>query len=303
MLTDLLLRSAAVSVAVFVPAAALLAGQQPPAFRAGVALVPITVTVENADGTYAGGIDAARFRLLDDGAPRDIAVFDDGRVPIDLALLLDTSDSMNARLPTMKEAARRLVNALRPGDRATILSFGVRTVVRQPFTDDAAALARAIEGLTCDGSTSLYDALYVALHEFGARDTDVRRRAVVVFSDGDDTASLISFDAVLDAARRRAVATYTVRLVSPFEKVDAFARAAVELREMARETGARAFTTQGTKQASVAYESIAREISHQYVLGFVPVDGGRSGFHRVTVLVDAPRVRVRARSGYLADQP
>jgi VWFA-related protein len=269
-------------------------------FRSEVSLVPVTVSVERDDGTYAAGIDVSRFHVLDEGAPRDIAVFDDGNVPIDLVLLLDTSSSMNARLSTMRSAATRIVQALRPNDRATLLSFGVRTTILQPFTSDVGVLTKALARLSCDGATSLYDALYVALHEFGSAATEIRRRAVLVLSDGDDTASLITFDVVLDEARRRAVATYTIRLMSPFEKLDPFKRSAMELREMARDTGGRAFTTQGTQEVAVAYESIAREIAHQYVLGFIPAPGEKEGFHRVTVLVNAPKVRVRARAGYLA---
>jgi Ca-activated chloride channel homolog len=190
-----------IAVVIVTLASAAGAPQAPPTlFQSGVTVVPITVSVERSDGTYVSGIDASRFRLLEDGIQRDITLFDDGNVPIDLLLLLDVSGSMNARLPTMKTAAARLINALRPVDRASLLSFGVRTTVIEPFTDDGARLKRSLETISSEGSTSLYDALYVALHQFGAPGTLIRRRALVVFSDGDDTASLMTFDAALDAA-------------------------------------------------------------------------------------------------------
>jgi Ca-activated chloride channel family protein len=290
----------AVLLATLAGAAASAQELQSAPFKAGTTVVPVTVSVERADGSYVAGIDPSRFRLMDEGVPRDITLFDDGNVPMDLLLLLDISSSMTARLPTMKQAVGRLLTALRPRDRAALLAFGTRTTVVQPFTHESRQLKRALDTLSCDGSTSLYDALYVALHEFHDPEPQIRRRAVVVFSDGDDTASLMSFDGVLDAARRRDVATYTVRMLSPFDKVDRFARDAFELREMARETGGRAFTSQGVDELAVAYESIAREVAHQYVLGFVLPHDSRAGFHRVTVTVDLPRARVHARSGYIA---
>ncbi len=272
---------------------------QVPAFHASVDLVPITVTVEHSAGGYADGLAAAQFRLFDDGAPRDIALFDAAQVPVDLVLLLDTSSSMNARLPQMQKAATQVVRSIRPADRATIMTFGARTTVVWPLTHDTGALVRALGQLSCAGTTSLYDALYVALHEFSARGTELRRRAIVVFSDGDDTASLVSYDRVLEAARQRAVATYTVRLVSPTGSPDRFARSARELTELARETGGRAFTTKGDEQVARAYESIAHDLAHQYVLGFLPPIDTAPGVHRLTVLVNAPMVRVRARGAYL----
>ena len=296
-------RSFAILVtAVFIPALLAARPQIRPSFSAGVDLVPVTVTVQQADGSYAAGLPSSSFRIFDEGAVQPIVLFDAGNIPIDLVLLLDTSASTNARLPTMQNAATRLVRALRPADRAMVLSFGARTVVVEPFTSDGHRLARAIGSLTCDGSTSLYDALYVALHQFNAPagSTEVRRRALVVFSDGDDTTSLTAFDNVLDQARRRAVAIYTIRLVSPFEEVDRFARSAFELRQLARETGARAFTSAGTNEMANAYEAVAGDLTHQYVLGFVPTDTRNKGFHRISVVVDTPHVKLLTRAGYLA---
>ena len=275
------------------------AAGQLPSFQTAVDLVPVTVTVEHLSGGYAENLSAAQFRLLDDGMPRELAIFDGAQVPVDLVLLRDTSSSMNARLPAMRKAAARVIASLRGPDRAAIMTFGVSTRVAQPLTSDTRALGRALDRLSCEGSTSLYDALYVALHEFSARATDLRRRAIVVFSDGDDTTSLVSYDTVLDAVRRRAVATYTVRLVAPSETPDRFARPARELAELARESGASAFTARGDAQVERAYESIARDLAHQYLIGFLPPAGSIPGVHRLTVSVDAPQMKVRARGAYI----
>jgi VWFA-related protein len=274
---------------------------QPPTFASGVELVPVTVSVEASNGSYLSDLEASQFHIFEDGRPQPIALFDGGATPIDLLILLDTSDSMGAWLSTTKTAADSLVKALRPSDRASLMTFGERTVIVEPFTSDRQRLGTAIARLSNRGSTSLYDALYVALREFRPdRHTEVRRRAIVVFSDGDDTTSFTSFETLLDVARRAGVATYTIRIVSPWHAVDPVTTSAFELRQLAHDTGARAFTMQGAGELPAAYQSIARELAHQYVLGFVPSPGEGPSFRRVTVTVDAPRVQVRARAGYVA---
>ena len=293
---------AAWGVAFAVTAACVATVQSQGRFTAQAQLVPVMVTVQRDDGSYVADLEASDFKVLDNGTPRDIQLFDAGTAPIDLVLLVDTSSSVNARLATIQKAATAVVGALRGEDRATLIAFGHGTRIVQPFTTDRRRVASALRRLGAGGSTSLYDALYVALHEFerqAAGHTTIRRRAVVVFTDGEDTASLIGFDSVIDAARRLAVTTYTIRFVSPFERVDRFARSAVELRELARETGARAFTSSGSEQAAVAYEAVASDLTHQYVLAFEPA--GPPGLHRIAVVVGVPHSRVLSRSGYLAE--
>jgi Ca-activated chloride channel family protein len=272
-----------------------------PTFRTGVELVPVTVSVENADGSALLGLDISKFEVRDEGKPQHITAFYAGTAPIDLVIVLDTSASMTSRLETAKQVATDLLRALKPGDRAMVMAFGARATIVQPFSSDVEALVAAMAGLSPAGGTAMYDALYVALSEFGAqRHPQMRRRAIVVFSDGDDTGSLVSFDALLDAARRVGVATYTIRLVADSEPIDRFSDEALELRVLARETGADTFTVRRGDDLGGAYRSISRDLRYQYLLGFVPQADGQIGFRHVTIEVLAPHARVRARAGFIA---
>jgi Ca-activated chloride channel family protein len=148
----------------------------------------------------------------------------------------------------------------------------------------------------------LFDALYVALHEFGraASRTDLHRRALVVLSDGDDTSSLVSFDSVLDQARRSAVALYMIALQSPAED-RSVASGVYEMRRLAQETGGRAYVTSALEDLEGVYRTIAQELAHQYAVAYVAsVAPTPNRFRRVAVVVDRPGVKVRTRSGYVS---
>jgi Ca-activated chloride channel family protein len=288
-------------------------GRQPDAlYRTGVEVVAITATVEQADGSYLTDLQREQFTVLEDGVVQEIAFFGAGEVPIDLVLMLDTSASMRSRLSVAQRTAVNFVRSLGAGDRAAFMTFGSRSQVRRPFTLDRATLEEAIGEASAGGQTALYNAIYVALREFGSLETgdaapaggNIRRRAIVVLSDGVDTASLVTFDRVMDLARRSGVAIYTISLrlgVTPAQAERPVAEADYEMRALARETGAKSFFPSQLNDLDGVYGSIARELAHQYSLGYVPTGPVKPGYvRRLTVQVDFPEARVRARTGYIA---
>jgi Ca-activated chloride channel family protein len=234
-----------------------------PTFRSAVDLVALTVTAERADGSYVPRLEAGHFRVFEEGVAQDVAFFGAEEVPVDLVLMLDTSGSMGARLGSAKRAAVNLIKAGRGDDRTVLLAFGARADVLVPFTADRPRLERAIQQLRAGGNTALYDALYVALQEFGrARGSDVRRRAVVVLSDGDDTTSLVSYESAIDQARRTAVAIYVIAL-QPATRPDErpTGKATYEMRRLAQETGGRSFFPAALEDLEDVYGTFARELA------------------------------------------
>jgi Ca-activated chloride channel homolog len=291
-----------------VAAAALgdsLAAQAPALFRAGVDLVTVAVTVLDAQGQCVSGLDASAFGVIDEGAEQSLAVFTPGTAPLDLLLLIDTSDSMTERLDAARHAAVRLVRALGSQDRAGVMAFGDRAELRQPLTRDRGAPEKAIAGLRVGGSTALHDALYVAVNQMAQSGAgDSRRRAVVVLSDGDDTTSLVSFDVVRDLVRRAGIGVYTISLaaLSAADRPVRFSTEQFDLRRLAYESGASSYMPLDVTALDGIYDAIARELACQYALGFVPRDASTgSRFHHLSVLVRAPHRTVRARSGYFAE--
>jgi Ca-activated chloride channel family protein len=265
--------------------------------------VALTVTVERANGSYVPDLRPQDFRVYDEGVQQEIAVFGAADVPVDLVLMLDTSASMYGRLLMAQQAAGNFVDAIAPRDRAVLMTFGTRAVIDVPFTADRGRLRAAINSVRAGGTTALFDAVYVALNEFGQahENADLHRCAIVVLSDGDDTTSLVSFDSVLDQARRAGVAIYVIGLQSPSDERRAVGTGVYEMRRLAQETGGRAYFTAALKGLEDVYRTIAQELAHQYAIAYVPAAAPeRNRFRRVAVVVDRRGVKVRTRSGYVS---
>jgi len=292
-------------------AGAGLRGQEQPAqptFRSGVDLVAVTATVQRTDGSFVGDLQARDFRVFENGVPQTLTFFGSEDVAVDLLLLIDNSASMYSMLPAVQHAAQILVDALGPEDRVTALSFGGAVHQRIAPTTDHEQAKAAIRQLRAGGGTPLYDALYVALRSLSATPGQMRRRAIVVLTDGDDTTSLMSYDAVIEAARQSSIAVYIVSMQSlPTQNRAKTARrmnADYEMRTLAADTGARFLENSNAENLDNAYRSIARELTHQYMLGYVPAEQQHTPaarrFRPISILVSGENLVVRARRGYLA---
>jgi Ca-activated chloride channel family protein len=302
--------AAAGILAIIVAGVAGLSGQEPPAvptFRSGVDLVAVTATVQRTDGSFVGDLHAGDFHVFENGVPQTLAFFGSQDVAVDLVLLIDNSASMFSLLPAVQHAAQTLVDALGPNDRVTALSFGGAIHQRIAPTTDHEQAKATIRQLTSGGGTPLYDALYVALRTLTPPGQEMRRRALVVLTDGDDTTSLTSYDAVLEAARQSSIAVYIVSMqnLPTLDRAKTAKRmqSEYEMRTLAADTGARFLQKSDAENLDDAYRSIARELTHQYTLGYVPAEQARTParkFRPISILVSGENVVVRARRGYLA---
>jgi Ca-activated chloride channel family protein len=281
-------------------------------FRSGVDVVALSVTVLDRQQRLIGDLTRPDFAVFEDGVRQDISYFETREVPLDLALLIDTSISMSPNLANVQKAALDLVGMLRAGDRAAVMAFNDRVHMLTTFTSETAAVTQAIRATRPAGATALYNAVYVALREFRKQvssDGTVRRRAIVVLSDGEDTASLLSFDELIAEARRAGVTIYTIGLrvdqtfgyqVARGRKL--FSNGDYEMKALAQETGATVHFVRRASEVAAAYADIGRELAQQYAIGYVsrnPVQSGK--FRRVLVqIVDRPEMRPRTRPGYVA---
>lgn len=294
------------------PAAAPPPAPAQPTFRSGIDLVALTVTVTDQQDRYILGLNANDFRVYEDGVQQDLAFFAAGRVPLDLAVLLDTSASMEPRLALVQDAAAGFAESLGPGDRALLVAFDDVARVIQPFTDDRAAIVTSIRQTRAKGATALYNALYVTLKEFARQireATSVRRQAIVALTDGEDTASLVSFDEVLDLARRQGVSIYTIALGPAYAagtgRSRYFSEARYALGALARETGGESFAPQRADELASIYGRISAELAHQYTLGYSSKNPKQDGAYRriVVRVASRPDARLRTRTGYYAPAP
>ena len=296
----------AIALAVVGLGLALAAQEAPQVFRSGVAVVSLNVAVSDSQQRFITDLEQGDFTVFEDGAKQDLIYFSKTHLPMALSLLIDTSASMEERLLVAQDAAVGFAQRVRPEDLAQVVDFDSRVQVAQTFTSDKAALEKAIRGTSSGGSTSLYNAVYIALKELAkvkaASVDDVRRQAIVVLSDGEDTTSLVSFEEVMELAKRSETVIYTIGL-QPREPsaLKGFREAEFVLRQFAQETGGRSFFVQKAEELTGAYGQISDELSSQYTMGYAPETATRDGaWRRLRVQVDRGNATVRTKRGYYA---
>ena len=288
------------------PAATLLAQSQG-LFRSTIDIVSLNVTVTDADNRYLTDLEESDFSVFEDGVSQDLVFFTRRPQPIAMSLLLDSSASMENKLTTLQEAATNFVRRLGPNDLAQVIDFDSRVSIRQAFTSTQRDLESAIREGASGGSTSLHNAIYVSLKELGKiralNEEDVRRQALIVFSDGEDTSSLVSFEEVLDLAKRSETSIYTIALQDSDSRTRGFHEAEFVMRQLAQETGGRAFFPARIEDLDGVYSQIADELASQYTLGYTSKNPRTDGaFRRVIVQVNREDATPRTKRGYYAPE-
>jgi Ca-activated chloride channel homolog len=284
------------------PAAASQAPQRP-SFRGGVDVVSLNVTVTDQARNFVTSLERGDFVVFEDGVKQDVTYFNKSQLPIALSLLIDTSASMEDKLRLAQEAAIGFVRRLKPEDMAQIIDFDNRVSILQQFTSDRAALETAIRQTVPNGSTSLHNAIYISLKELkkvrATSSGDVRRQAIVVLSDGEDTSSLVPFEEVLDLAKRSEVIVYTIGIRGRDLGARGFPEAEFVLKQFAQETGGRAFFPTGATELDTIYAQIADELAAQYALAYSSRNPRRDGqWRRIVVRTTRPELAARTKQGY-----
>jgi Ca-activated chloride channel family protein len=277
-------------------------------YRGGIDLITLNVTVTDGQQRYVTNLDRRDFVVIEDGRPQKVAFFAHSGVPLTVALAIDTSGSMDTALGAAQDAAAAFVRRLSAGDRAAIVDFDTRVRIVQPFTDDAEALEAAVRSTVADGSTALYDALFVSLAAFESlsypgADTP-RRHAIVVLSDGQDTSSRQQLDTILANAIRSNTAIYTVGLGAPDDdgRLATF-EAEYALRRLANQTGGRAFFPTNAGQLHGIYDEIRRDLASQYTISYASTNPLRDGRWRsVTIQLADRDLEAHTRPGYFASR-
>jgi len=278
--------------------AAAPAAQDQPVFRSAVRTVPIYATVLDRDGRLVPDLEQANFSVFDNGKPADIALFSSEPQPFTAVVMMDTSASMTANLKLLNRAAEQFLLRLLPVDRAQVGAFNDKIQLSGDFTNDRDALIAALDDLYFGNPTRLNDAIAASLDAL--QDID-GRRVILVFTDGEDTASRVRFGTVLDRARDEEVMVYSIGLESEyFNGVRVVrSRPTRDLRKIAEETGGGYFELKQTAQLAPTFTRVAQELRSQYLIGFAPaaLDGK---VHKLEVRVNRPGMTVRARRSYLA---
>jgi VWFA-related protein len=257
--------------------------------------VELPVTVLDRSGQPVRNLEIGDFRVFEDGVEQTIThVGEHVDLPVRLGIVIDTSGSMAPTLPTVQRVVMGFLrDLLRPRDRAFIEVFSDRPDLLATFTADFGTLEHALLALYPDRATALYDSVITGLFQFSGVSG---RRAMVLLTDGEDTASKNGFDDALAYAQRMGVTIYTIGVDLPTTKVVT----RFQLKRLSSATGGRAFFVGRDSKLDAIYDEIDRELRSQYLLGYTSSSNKPTGeLRKVEVEVEADqRVKVRTITGY-----
>lgn len=265
-------------------------------FRSGADSVLVAVRVQDRNRRFVRGLTADSFRLFEDGVPQAIETFATEVSGGDVVLALDGSASMTKAVPELRAAARAFIAALPRNDMVTVSVFNSTIEVLAPRAADPVSRIAALNRLRAAGTTALYDVLIQAVDLFPSTS---ERRAIVMFTDGDDVASRASLASARQALQGANVVLYFVAQGRAF--ADRALRA--QLTTLATETGGAAFFAARMSDTRDHFAAIAEELSNQYVLGYLPARPfGDGAWREIRVEAADPALRyeITARRGYLA---
>lgn len=254
-----------------------------------VNLVNIFATVKDQQGNFVENLDKSDFRLYEDGQPQDIQIFEkQDRVDSSIGLLMDTSGSMVDIIPFMTRGIRDFTRSLPRSDDYFVVSFGTNVNLVHTSSQPLKHLTDALAGVRAFGTSALYDGLLFSMER--VEKSERPRKALIVFTDGDDNASNAGHGRIVSEVQSSAVLLYFIAIGSPV-LVDSHT-----LEPLSELSGGRTLYVPKREAVSPVLDQIRTELAHQYYLGYYA--SRRPGFHKLRVEVPGRELRIRAKTGY-----
>ena len=277
-----------------------VAAQEAQKFKTSTDTVPLYVTVTDPEKRLVPGLVMEDFEVFDNGKPQVITSFDNTPTPVSVIVMLDTSGSMTLALDLVKQAAEQFLIRMLPNDEGRVGAFSdkISFYPTDAFTGDRDRLIRALKDLDFGYPTRLYDAVDESITELGGAQ---HRKVVLVFTDGDDTASNVGSGDMQDRSREQEVMVYAIGLENRYfnGQSQVLSRPDRGLRRLAEESGGGYFLLKKTDELGETFTRVAQELHSQYVLGFTPqnLDGK---VHKLEVRLKKPGLAARSRRSYVA---
>lgn len=269
---------------------------QAPVIRVKAPLVEVYASVYDRNGKYVEGLARDSFRIFEDGKPQQITNFEAESGKLSCAILLDSTGSMNEALPRVKNSIVKLIDLLGAEDAVAIYTFDSRLVVRQDFTTDKTAAKRAVLRTRAEGQTALFDALSEVVQEISKRPG---KKALLVFSDGDDNASVLNSSSAVMRAKRAGIPLYAI--------AEGEATRSHQLRklldDLSKHTGGACYQARSPNEIEEVFQKIAIDLRHLYMLTYRPAPASREGeWRRIEVVLAGQNdYRVRSKEGYFPE--
>jgi Ca-activated chloride channel family protein len=269
--------------------------KQPFSLKVDVQLVELPVTVRDKDGKMIAGLKKENFQVLEDKAPQDISLFLHEDIPLSMGLVIDNSGSMRNKRERVHSAALTFVRESNPDDETFIIAFDDGAYLQQDFTGSVGDLVDALDDLDLRLGTALHDAIYLGVEH--VKKGRLKKKAILVISDGEDTASIYDYPKVLAHVRKsNNIVIYAVGLLDEDQGGGLFSRspqkkAKQALTELAELTGGRAYFPKSLDEVETICRQLAKELRDQYTLGYNPSNKAQDGTRRIVTVnvVNPPR--------------
>lgn len=261
--------------------------------KVNVRLVEVYATVLDHKGKFVDGLQSENFQILENGRPQRISIFESNTDALSCAILLDTTGSMREALPRVKNSVVKLMDTLDPQDSVAIFTFDDHLTVRQDFTTDKDAAKRAVLRTRAQGSTALFDAISEASEELAKRRG---KKALIVFTDGDDNSSLLTAGAAIAQARKVGIPLYAI---AEGEATHSSELGKV-LNELSENTGGVAYRVKKADEIEEIFQTIASNLRHLYLLSYKPLGDSSDGrWRKIDIQISGVQdYRLRAKQGY-----
>jgi VWFA-related protein len=261
--------------------------------RVHVEVVQVTVTVTDDNGGFVTRIPQSAFRVFEDGKPQTISYFASENVPLELLAAIDISGSMNPSMPKLKTAVKEFLTAIPERHQVTLLGFNDTIFALTRKATDPAERVRAVDRLAAWGATALYDVILRGVEMLGRQSG---RKALVVFTDGEDQGSHVAIE---DVERRLQSSDVTLYMIGQGRGItQEYLRKTMQ--RLATPTGGRVISTDSIDELQAAFADLLDELSNQYLLGYQPTNSTRDDrWREIKVEVEGHK-GIRARQGYRA---
>ena len=275
---------------------------EPPTFTADTRLVVLPISVLDHSGKLVTDLPQKAFKVYENGVEQPIKLFKREDVPISLGIIIDNSGSMREKRQKVETASLDLVKASNPQDEVFIVNFNDEAYLDVEFTNDIKKLQDGVARIDSRGGTAMREAISGAIDYLKAKGKK-NKRVLMVVTDGNDNASTISLERLVDRARQSEVLIYAIGLLSEEEHREAKA-AQRALNELTRESGGMAYYPKGLAEVDSIALAVAHEIRNQYTIAYSPLNQAMDGsFRQIKVTVNGPgHPQVRTRTGYYASK-
>ncbi|HSR50352.1 MAG TPA: VWA domain-containing protein [Acidobacteriota bacterium] len=290
------------------------ASDQTPRFKASVEQVVLYVSVYNEEGHLVPGLPRERFRVFEDKVEQEITYFGLDDVPSTIGVVMDSSGSMRGRFDMVNRATSKFLDNNHPDNELFLIEFKSEVSLEESFTRDPADIRDALDNMIISGGTALYDAIFLAVDH--AKEGSEPKKALLVFTDGEDKDSFYKHEELLDKVREADTQIFIVAFLAEdleddggglfgvFKGETAKEKVQREIREIAEYTGGQAFFPQEIGELDALFAQVASDLRNQYRIAYVPSKGlGDGEWRDVDVVLQGAReegLKVRVRKGYYA---